>query len=110
MVMVPQIRKCDILAEVNAAVEAEVGVGGNLVKGGRDRFDLLMIRGHAVAHKTVGRRQAVEHVNCDHQTLAFEEMVGRVKSCRPGPNDRHPQRQSISPWLSHQLPPLSGWF
>jgi hypothetical protein len=52
-----------------AAVEAEARMRGDLVEGRRHRLDLLMVGRHAGAHQSIRRRQPVDHVDLDDDSV-----------------------------------------
>ena len=102
LVVVPaEIGHRDVLAQLDAAVKAEPRVGRDLVEGGGDGLDLLMVGGDAGAHQPVGGRQAVDHVDLDHAAVLLQQMVGRVVAGRAGADDGNSQRLSLGSWLGH---------
>src|SRR5262245_38890188 len=92
VIVAAQVGHAHVLAQFDAAEEAEARVGGGLVEGGGDRLDLLVIGRDAGADEPVGRGQPVEHVHLDHDVLTALQVLGRVEAGRPGADDDHAKR------------------
>ena len=78
-----QVRVGQVAAHLDVAVEAELGVAGDLVVDARHRLDLLVVGRHAAAHEAERRGQAVVHVDLDHQVLLLLQVLGGVEAGRP---------------------------
>ncbi len=83
MVVLFEISQRQVLAELDVAVETEVGIGGDLLIRPGDGLDLGVIRGHSASDQPVGRRQAVEHIHLNVQAHLLEQVLGGVKGGRP---------------------------
>ena len=82
-----QIVDGDVTPEFDAAIEPESRICRHLVEARRDRLDLLVIGRHAGPNQPVRRRDAVVHVDLDHESRLAEEVVGGVVSGRTGADD-----------------------
>ena len=87
-----QVGVGQVAAHLDVAVEAELGVGGDLVVDPGDRLDLLVVGRDPAAHQAEGRRQPVVHVDLDLQVVLLLEMLGGVEARRARADDGHPQR------------------
>ena len=97
MVVRPEIGERHVLAEVDAAEEAEAGAGRDLVESIGDELDLLVVGRHAQTHQPVRRRQPVEHVDLDGHAWIAKQVVGDVEPGRSGADDRDTQRPRRRP-------------
>src|SRR3989441_9158982 len=97
-----QVGEGHVLAELDAAEEAEARMSGDLVELGRDRFDLLVVGRDTEPDEAVRRRQPVVHVDLHDHAILPEQVVGHVVAGGPGPDDRDPQRVRLGPRLRHQ--------
>ncbi len=69
-----------------------MSASGILVIDARDRLVFLMVRCYPRSHQSERKGQALVHVYLDLQTCLFQQMVYRIKPCRPGTDDGDPQR------------------
>ena len=99
--MPAQVGHRDVLAEVDAAVEAEPRVGRDLVEGRGDGLDLLVVGRDPGADEPVRRGQAVDHVDLDDDTVLSQQVVGRIVASRPGADDGDAQRLRFGSGLGH---------
>ena len=105
-----QVRVGQVAAHLDVAVEAELGVVGDLVVDARDRLDLLVVGGDAAAHQAEGRRQAVVHVDLDHQVLLLLQVLGRVEARGPGADHGHAQGRVLrAEAVGLHRPPRGRW-
>ena len=84
MVVRPEVLERHVLPELDVAEEAEPGVRGRLVEGGRDVLDLLVVGRDAEADQPVRRRQAVEQVDLDGEARPGGRGARRCRT-RPAP-------------------------
>ena len=87
-----QVGVGEVAAHLHVAVEAELGVGGDLVVDPRHRLDLLVVGRDAAAHQPEGRRQAVVHVDLDLEVVLLLQVLGGVEARGARADHRHPQR------------------
>src|SRR5262245_3223195 len=74
----------------------------DLVEGGGDGLDLLVVRRDAGADEAVGGRHAVEEVDLyDHARLP-QEVIGRVEPGGAGADDRDSQRPLTRSGCAHE--------
>ena len=90
-----QVGVGEVAPHLHVAVEAELGVGGDLVVDPGHRLDLLVVGRHPAAHQAEGRRQAVVHVDLDLEVLLRPAGARRRRSPR-GPS-RSPPRAGGAP-------------
>ncbi len=88
----PEVGERHVLAEFNAAVEAEAGIRRDLVKDVGDELDLLVVGRDTQPDQTVRRREPVEQIDLDVHPRLPEQVVGGVETGRPGADDRDTQR------------------
>ena len=87
-----QVGVGDVPAHLHVPVEAELGVGGDLVVHAGDRLDLLVVRRDAAAHQPERGGQAVVHVDLDLEVLLLLQVLGGVEAAGAGADHGHPQR------------------
>ena len=92
VIVAAQLGHGDVLAELDAAEEAEARMGGRLVERRSDGLDLLVVGRHARPYEPVRRRQAIEHVHLDDDVVAALQMLGNVEARRAGADDGDAQR------------------
>ncbi len=85
-----QLGVTDVRADLDVEIEPESGQPRHSIEHPGDPLGALVIRRHARAHQPVGRRQLLEDVD-PHAGLR-QQFVGGVHRGRPGPDDRHRQR------------------
>ena len=86
-----QVGVGEVAPHLNVPVEAELGVGGDLVVDPGHRLDLLVVRGHPAAHQAEGRRQAVVHVDLDLEVVLLLQVLGGVEARGARADHRHSQ-------------------
>jgi hypothetical protein len=85
VVAVEQLVARDVLAEGDAAEEAEALLGGGLVVDLGDALELRVVGRDARADQAVRRRQGVIQVDLE---ACLEQLVGRVEAGRARSDDR----------------------
>jgi hypothetical protein len=76
----------DVAAQLDVAIEAELGVLGGLLVDPAHRLDVRVVRGHARADEPPRSGEAVEHVDLHAEVrvrLAPQQVPGRVEPGRP---------------------------
>ncbi len=95
-----------IAAQLHVAKEAETGIGGDAVEGGRHRLDLLVVGGHAVTHQAKRRGQTVIHIDLDDQFRLFKQALGGIETGRSGADDGNTQWLRSGSNGGHGINPL----
>ncbi len=90
VMMLQQVRVRQVLADLDVEEELEPRLLGDDVEQPRHPLGALVVRRHAGAHQSVGRRQLLEDVH-PHAALG-QQLVGRVHGGRTRPHDGDRQR------------------
>ena len=93
VVALQQLRARDVLAEHDAAEEAEARLGGGLLVHPRDRLDVRVIGRHARAHQPERGRQRVEQVDFEARR---QQPVGGIEAGRAGADHRDPHASTLA--------------
>ncbi len=97
----PEIGQCQVPAVVDVAEETDVAAVQHLVQGVDDPLDPRVVGGDTVPDEAVRCRILVEKVDTDLEVASLDlvglrQDVGGVDACRPGADDRDPQRTGRS--------------
>ena len=97
--------EANVFAQGHVAEIADPRVARRLLVGPRDILGLGMVRRDAAADQPVGGRQPLDNVDLDIVRRA-QQGFGRVKSARPGADDRDAERHTV---YRYRFPSGAGW-